>query len=118
MEALIENRNEIFAVVVPNGGAIANLAPDTAIEVSAVVGANGIIPLQVGPLPEPVAANMRKHVDFYRLIADASLAGSKKMALDALLLDPVTSAVLDQAETEKLMNEMMEVERDYLPQFE
>ncbi len=118
IEGIIENRNAIHAVVLINGGAIPNLQPDAAVEISAVVGANGVFPLQVGPLPEPVAMNMRHHVDYYRMIADASLAGSRKMALDALLEDPVTSAKLDSAATEKLFDEMMELEKDYLPQFE
>jgi len=117
MESIVENRNEIHAVVVPNGGAISNLDPDTAVEVSAVVGRTGIYPLEVGPLPEPVAANLRKHVDFYRMIADASLAGDRELALDALLHDPLTSAVLGVEKTTELMDEMMEVEADYLPQF-
>jgi alpha-galactosidase/6-phospho-beta-glucosidase family protein len=118
MEAIAENRNDIHAVIVPNHGAIPNLPSDTVVEVSAAVGAGGVYPLQVGPLPEPVAANMRKHVDFYRMIADASLAGDRKMALDALLHDPVTSAILTLCETEKLLDEMMEVEAEFLPQFE
>jgi alpha-galactosidase len=117
IEAIVENRNEIHAVIVRNGGAIANLPPDAPVEVSAVVGANGILPLQVGPLPEPFATNLRKHIDYYELIAEAALAGDRKMALDALLHDPLTSSILTFQETEKLFNEMMETEAEFLPQF-
>jgi len=117
MEAIVENRNEIHAVVVPNRGAIPNLPFGTPVEISATVGANGIYPLQVGPLPGPVAANMRKHVEFYELIAEAALTGDRKTALDALLYDPVTSATLNLSETEALLNEMMDAEAEFLPQF-
>ena len=117
IEAIVENRNEVFAVIVPNRGAIPNLPDDVPVEVSAVVGRNGIFPLQVGPLPEPVAANLRKHADFYRMIAEAALAGDRKLALDALLLDPLSSAVLTLEQAERLLDEMMEVEAEFLPQF-
>ena len=117
MEALVENRNEIHAVIVPNHGAIPNLPSDAAVEISAVVGGNGIHPLCMDPLPEPIAANMRGHIDFYKLIAEAGLTGSRKLALDALLIDPLTSAVLTLPETEKLLDEMMQAQAEFLPQF-
>ena len=41
-------------VNVPNRGAIANLPESTIVEVPAVVSPAGILPVQVGPLPEPV----------------------------------------------------------------
>ena len=42
MEALVENRNEVHVVNVPNGGAIENLPPEAIVEVSALVGAYSI----------------------------------------------------------------------------
>jgi alpha-galactosidase len=117
IEALVENRNEIHAVIVPNHGAIPNLPFDVGVEISAVVGGNGIHPIHVGPLPEPVAAVLRRHVDYYKLIVEAGLSGDRKLALDALLLDPVTSAVLTLPETGRLLDEMMEAEAAFLPQF-
>jgi alpha-galactosidase len=104
-------------VIVTNRGAIPNLPYDTAVEISAVVGANGIRPICVGPLPEPVAANLRRHVDYYELIVEAGLTGDRKIALDALLLDPLTSGALTLGETEALLDEMMEAEAEFLPQF-
>jgi alpha-galactosidase/6-phospho-beta-glucosidase family protein len=117
IEALVENRNEIHAVIVTNRGAIPNLPYGAAVEVSAVVGATGIRPILVGPLPEPVAANMRRHVDYYELIVEAGLTGDRKTALDALLLDPLTSAVLTKGKTEDLLDEMMKAQAEFLPQF-
>jgi len=117
IEALVENRNEIHAVIVPNHEAIPNLPCDVGVEISAVVGGNGIHPIHVGPLPEPVAAVLRQHVDYYELIVQAGLTGNRKLALDALLLDPLTSATLTLPETERLLDEMMEAEAAFLPQF-
>ena len=117
IEALVENRNEIHAVIAPNHGAIPNLPFDTAVEISAVVGGNGIHPLGMDPLPEPIAVNMRRHIDFYKLIVEAGLTRSRKLALEALLIDPLTSAVLTLLETEDLLDEMMQAQTDFLPQF-
>jgi alpha-galactosidase len=117
IEALVENRNEIHAVVTTNRGAIPNLPVSAVVEVSAVVSGYGIHPVKVGPLPEPIAANLRQHVDVFDLVVEAALTGDRKLALDALLLDAQTSAVLTPPETERMLNEMLEAEAAFLPQF-
>jgi alpha-galactosidase len=117
IEALVENRNEIHAVVIKNRGAIPNLPFDAVVEVSSVVGGYGIHPVHVGPLPEPVAANLRQHVDVFELVVEAALTGDRKLALDALLLDPQTAAVLTPPETAKMLDEMLAAEAAFLPQF-
>jgi alpha-galactosidase len=117
IEALVENRNEVHAVVTTNRGAIPNLPFDAVVEVSAVVGGYGIHPVHVGPLPEPIAANLRQHVDVLELTVEAALTGDRKIASDALLLDAQTSAVLTPPETEKMLDEMIEAEAEFLPQF-
>jgi alpha-galactosidase/6-phospho-beta-glucosidase family protein len=123
IEALVENRadkehpNEIHAVVTTNRGAIPNLPFHAVVEVSAVVGGYGIHPVHVGPLPEPVAANLRQHIGVFELVVEAARTGDRKIALDALLLDAQTSAVLTPPETEKLLNELIEAEAAFLPQF-
>jgi alpha-galactosidase len=117
IEALVENRNEIHAVVTTNRGAISNLPFHAVVEVSAVVGGYGIHPVHVGPLPEPIAANLRQHVGVFELVVEAALTGDHKIALDALLLDAQTSAVLTLSETKKLLNELIEAEAAFLPQF-
>ena len=50
-------------------------------------------------------------------MVDTALTGSRKSALDALALDPQTSAVLTPYETEKMLDEMIKAEADFLPQF-
>jgi alpha-galactosidase len=117
IEALVENRNQIHAVVIKNQGAIPNLPSDAVVEVSSVVGGYGIRPVHVGPLPEPIAANLRQHVDVFELVVEAALTGDRKIALDALLLDPQTAAVLTPPETARMLDEMLAAEAAYLPQF-
>jgi len=114
---LLTNRPEVHVVNVPNGGAIPNLPAEAIVEVSSLVGGYGVRPLQVGPLPEPVAATLRQHITVQELTVEAALSGDRRVALQAFLLDPQTSAILTPAETEKLLAELLEAHAPYLPQF-
>jgi len=117
MEALIENRNEVYVVNVPNRGAIENLPPEAIVEVSALVGAYGIQPILVGSLPEPVAANLRQHITVQELTVEAALTGDRQIALQAFLQDPQIAAKLTPEETAALLDELLQAHADYLPQF-
>jgi len=117
IEALIENRNEIYVVNVPNQGAIGNLPQEAIVEVSALIGAYGIQPIHVGDLPEPVAATLRQHITVQELTVEAALTGDRHIALQAFLQDPQISARLTPEETASLLDELLEAHAEYLPQF-
>ena len=117
VEALVENRNEIHVVNLPNRGAIENLPYDAIVEVSCLVGGYGIRPVHVGPLPEPVAATLRQHITAQELTVKAALTGDRHVALQAFLQDPQIAARLTPEETAALLDELLEAHADYLPQF-
>ena len=117
MEALLENRSEVHAVNIPNQGAIGNLPDDAIVEVSAVVSGSGIRPIHVGDLPANLAATHRNHIAVQELIVEAALTGDRKAALRAFLQEPQIAAVLTPEETAQLLDEMLEAQADYLPQF-
>jgi alpha-galactosidase len=117
MESLIENRNEVHIVNVANQGAIGNLPADAIVEVPAVIGAYGIKPVQVGSLPEPLAAILRTWISVQDLIVEAALNGDRKTALRAFQQDPQVAAKLTPRETERLLDEMLRVHASYLPRF-
>lgn len=117
MESLIENRNEVHVVNVPNRGAIDNLPPEAIVEVSATVGGYGIQPIHVGSLPEPVAATLRQHITVQELTVEAALTGDRQIALQAFLQDPQIASVLTPEETVNLLDELLKAHTDYLPQF-
>jgi len=115
MEAMIYNRNAYeVAVDIPNEGYVANLPDGAIVEVPAVVSGFGIRGLGVGCLPEPVAALCRTQLSVASLAVDAAVLGSKELMLQALLVDPMVND-MDQAGA--LLNEMLEVQAQYLPQF-
>lgn len=117
IEALLTNRNAIHVVNVPNQGAIANLPDSAIVEVSAVVGGYGIQPLQIGELPEPVAATLRQHITVQELTVEAALTGDRRIALQAFLQDPHVAARLTPEEAAALLDELLEAHAAYLPQF-
>jgi alpha-galactosidase/6-phospho-beta-glucosidase family protein len=117
IEAIVENRNALHIVNTTNNGAIDNLPPEAIVEVSAVVGSYGIRPAHVGPLPEALAAHLRLHLTVQRLTTEAALSGDRKTAVQALLLDPATAAVLEPPQIERLLDELLKANAPYLPRF-
>lgn len=117
IEAIVENRNALHIVNTVNHGAIDNLPADAVVEVTALVGAYGIRPVHVGPLPEPIAANLRHHITTQQLTVQAALSGDRQLALQAFLLDPLLTATLEPEQTALLLDEMLQAHAQYLPHF-
>jgi len=107
IEGILENRNEVHVVNVRNRGAVRNLPRDAIVEVSCVVGRYGIQPIQVGPLPESLAATLNSHIAAQELTVEAALSGDRHTAYRAFLQDPQISSKLTPEQTEKLLDEML-----------
>jgi alpha-galactosidase len=104
-----------LAVNVPNVGYIPNLPSWAIVEVPATVDATGVHGVNVGPLPEPIAAMCRTQIAIIDQMIEAAVHGDRNAALRALLLDPVVNGV---SQAEVILDEMLEVHRDSLPQFD
>ena len=102
------------AVNLLNSGTIDNLPTDIFVETPAVVDASGVQPLRTGALPGPLAAFNRRDVDQMELTVEAAVTGDRSRLLQALLLDPVVDNV---TAAERLLDEMLKVNAEYLPQF-
>jgi alpha-galactosidase len=103
-----------LAVNVPNAGFISNLPGWAIVEVPATIDATGVHGVSVGPLPEPIAAMCRTQVAVIDRMVEAAVHGDRNAALEALLLDPVVNSI---SQAEAVLNEMLEVHKDFLPQF-
>jgi alpha-galactosidase len=116
ISAIETDRNARFdAVNVLNTeGYVENLPRNAIIEVPALCDGAGIRPIYVGPLPEAPATFIRTQLSIQRLITEAYRIKSKKLLLQALLLDPVVNSI---TEAEKLLDEMLELQREFLPEF-
>jgi alpha-galactosidase len=62
-----------------------------------------------------MAAISGSNMPMISLAAQAAVERSKEMAIHALLLDPLTSAVLSPAEIKKMTLEMFAAEAAFLP---
>ena len=76
---------------------------------------NGINPTRYGALPAPMAHICRHNMACYDLAATACIEKCKNAAIQALLLDPLTSAVLSPREIRAMTLEMFDAEKKFLP---
>jgi alpha-galactosidase len=112
---VVENTHQYeLAANVPNAGLIPNLPEWAIVEVPATVDATGVQGINVGPLPEPIAAMCRTQVAVQDRAIEAAVHGDRSAALQALLLDPVVSSI---SQAEAILEEMLQVHKDFLPQF-
>ncbi len=100
--------------VLNSGGYVENLPREAVVEVPAVVDAAGIHPQPVGPLPEALAAFCRTQVSIQRLLIEAYRQRSRRLLLQALLLDPCVDSV---RRAEEMLDAMLDLQKDYLPRF-
>ncbi|HEV8452324.1 MAG TPA: hypothetical protein VGQ45_12900 [Gaiellales bacterium] len=117
IEAIVDNGNITLVVNAPNDGAIPNLPDEAIVEVNAQINAYGIRPIQTGPLPETLAAHLRRFYDFQQQVVRAALSGDREQALHAFMLDPNTASRLDLDQTRTMMDEMLEANGQHLPLF-
>jgi alpha-galactosidase len=103
------------SVNVPNDDLyVENLPADAVVEVPAIVDGRGIHPEHVGPIPEPLAAFNRLEISIQKSVVEAYRTRSKRHLLQALLLCPQVTTV---SGTERLMEDMLALQKDYLPAF-
>jgi len=102
---------------VRNFGLIDNLPEGCCVEVPVVASPRGFSPIHVGKLPEQLAILNNINARCEELAVEGALTGNPKKIYYAVYHDPLTSAVLSLAEIKKMVREMFEANRDYLPQF-
>lgn len=108
------NRWRAAMNVLNTEGYIENLDRDTAVELPAVVSTEGPRPEFVGRLPEGFAALIRQQQSVQRLLVQAYAEGSKRLLLQALLVDPVCSG--HAREVEAMLDHMLKLQASYLPE--
>jgi len=102
---------------VPNTGLITNLPEGVCVEVPVFVDKGGFHAVHVGPLPPQCLALNHISVMVEEMAVEASLTGDPTLVFQSIAYDPLTAAVLSLAEIKDMVNEMLQQNRDYLPQF-
>jgi alpha-galactosidase len=100
--------------ILPNEGYIDNVEPDVAVEVPGLISEGRAGGVHVGALPEGVAAMVNHEIAIQKLAVEAALTGSRELALQALLIDPVVHSL---AAAEAFLEDVLTRHRRYLPRF-
>lgn len=100
-----------------NRGMITNLPYDCCVEGPMTADGLGLQKVLVGELPNVCAALNLTNINVQRLAVEAALTGDPEALVHACALDPLTSAVLTLGEIRILASEMLEAQREWLPQF-
>jgi len=118
IEAAVTGKPFRFMGNVRNDGFITNLPDGCCVEVPTFADDTGLHPSTIGALPPQCAALNRTQVNVHELTGNAALSGDPEAAVHAMALDPLTSAVCTLKEIRDMTSEMLDAERQWLPQFE
>jgi alpha-galactosidase len=100
-----------------NKGCITNLPDDAIVEVPAYVDGNGISVPRVGDLPLGCAAICNASISVQRLAVEAAVKGDVMLLKQAVMMDPLTSAVCNPPEISQMVDEMLVAQARWLPQY-
>ncbi|WP_163132916.1 6-phospho-beta-glucosidase [Agarivorans sp. Alg241-V36] len=114
MSSIFNDKRTIMHVNTRNNGAIDGLPHDCTVEVSSMITKSGPLPLNVAPFPKDTLRLIQVLKEFETLTVEAAVTGDRNAAHRALILNPLvtTGTVLETA-----LNETIEANLDYMPQF-
>lgn len=113
MRALITGKPVTEMANVINRGYIENVSDGMVVELPVAVDAFGLHPSYMGALPDGIAAKCETLGREYRLLVDAAVHCDRKLALQALMLDPLGANVDYPA---LLLDDLLAAYRPLLPQ--
>jgi len=114
LDSIALDRRMTFTANLPNQGAVANL-PDTAVlELTSVATGRGIHALPVPDFSPLLAAPLLRSIAAQQVTVEAALSGSRALFVEALLLD---GCVTDPVTAGRLVDDLLQAQRAYLPQF-
>ncbi len=116
IRSIYNDTKDLQIVNVKNNGIISCLPDDASIEVNCVIGADGATPVQIKTPLSPQIKGLLQVVKAYeQLTVKAAVEGNYDAALQALTIHPLVGS----AKMAKIiLDEIIEENRDYLPQFQ
>lgn len=115
IDSIYNDKRDIQTVNTKNNGAIADIDPESAVEVNCVITKHGPIPLTTGELPIPVKGLVQQIKSFERISIEAAVSGDYNKALLAMTINPLVSS---DSDSKKMLDELFEAHKEYLPQFD
>lgn len=114
VNAVHNNIDTGMVVNVPNKGAIKFLPDDGVVEIGCLVNRRGMAPLNVAKVPEMCWGLIGAVKNYEQLAVEAAVEGDVRKMKLALLAHPL---VRQYEFVEKLVPELLEANKEYLPQF-
>jgi 6-phospho-beta-glucosidase len=115
INAVYNNRDTFMVVNVPNRGVISFLPDNGVVEIGCMVNRHGIHPLSTAPVPDFAWGLIAAVKNYEQLAVEAAIEGDVRKMKLALLAHPL---VREYELIEKLVPELLEASRPFLPQFE
>ena len=97
-----------------NNGALPDLPPEVAVEVSTYVGASGAQPIAFGPLHPAQRGWLQVMKNMELCVEEAAVTGDYGMALQAFTLNPL---VRSGKKAKRVLDELLIAHKKYLPRF-
>jgi len=114
VNAVYNNIDTEMVVNVPNNGAISFLPDHAVVEIPCLVNKRGMSPLRVAKVPEMCWGLIAAVKNYESLAVEAAVEGSVTKMKWALLAHPL---VREYELVEKLVPELLEANKAFLPQF-
>lgn len=116
IRAVTCGENYVGIMNLPNVGQIANLSYDAVVETYGVIDATGAHAITYGAIPAGVQNILEHHIHQQELTVEAALQGSREIALQVLLNDPLSSR-LTIPQAKQMLEELLKANKQYLPLF-
>jgi alpha-galactosidase len=116
IRALICDEHYVGIMNLPNTGQISNLPYEAVVETYGVIDATGAHAITYGDIPVGIQNILEHHVNQQEMTVEAALQGSREIALQVLLNDPLSSR-LTIPQAKQMLEELLEANQQYLPQF-
>ncbi|NLH64255.1 MAG: 6-phospho-beta-glucosidase, partial [Erysipelotrichaceae bacterium] len=114
IDSLYNNTGDVQTVNVPNNGAIIGLEPEEVGELNCIITDHGPLPITTGTIPVAVRGIIQTLKSIERLVIDAAVTGNYDEMVVAMTINPL---VADDAFGNKLLREMLDANKDFLPKF-
>ncbi len=115
IDAIVNDKNEIHVVDVKNNGAFSFMDKNDVIETKCIVNKDGVTPIKLENFDNYYIIGLMQAVKAYeKLLVKAGLSGDRDALLASLMVHPLIG---DYYKARAAMEEMLEANRDYLPQF-
>ncbi len=101
----------------PNQGQVMEMPPDVCVETMGLVTRDHATGIPVGRVPPGVLTQIQRHVTNQEMTIAAALKGDRDLALQAMINDPMTGAIGDYRNIERMLDQLLRANRRWLPKF-